>query len=135
MDMHMYFFAMLALTIAWCDRATIVLAAVVVAVHHLTLDILLPFAVFPDGADVSRVLLHAGIVVFQTAVLVWLSNLLVDSFTRIAVMSEEIAAKNAAIIELDGRRDSGQERRSGRTHPRGRGGQPRQEHVPGQYEP
>lgn len=102
MDMHMYFFAMLALTIAWCDRATIILAAVVVAVHHLTLDILLPYAVFPDGADVSRVLLHAGIVVFQMAVLVWLSNLLVDSFTRIALMSEEIAAKNAAIIELMG---------------------------------
>jgi signal transduction histidine kinase/DNA-binding response OmpR family regulator/HPt (histidine-containing phosphotransfer) domain-containing protein len=102
MDMHMYFFAMLALTIAWCDRSAIMVAATAVAIHHLLLDVLLPYAVFPDGGDLARVLLHAGIVVFQTAVLVWLSNLLVDSFTRIALMSAEIAAKNAAMIGLMG---------------------------------
>jgi signal transduction histidine kinase/DNA-binding response OmpR family regulator/HPt (histidine-containing phosphotransfer) domain-containing protein len=102
MDMHMYFFAMLALTIAWCDRTTIMVAAAVVAIHHLVLDVALPAAVFPDGGDLARVLLHAGIVIFQTAVLVWLSNVLVSSFTRIALMSEEIAAKNAVLIGVMG---------------------------------
>jgi two-component system sensor histidine kinase/response regulator len=99
MDMHMYFFAMLALTIAWCDRRAILVAATAVAIHHLLLDFLLPYAVFPGGGELSRVLLHAGIVAFQTAVLVWLSNMLVESFGRIGTMRDEIMAKNAALEE------------------------------------
>jgi signal transduction histidine kinase/CheY-like chemotaxis protein/HPt (histidine-containing phosphotransfer) domain-containing protein len=102
MDMHMYFFAMLALTIAWCDRSAIIVAAAVVAAHHLLLDVMLPYTVFYNGGALSRVALHAGIVVFQTAVLVWLSQMLVDSFDRIDRMGREIEAKNAAIIELMG---------------------------------
>jgi len=99
MDMHMYFFAMLALTIAWCDRRAILVAATAVALHHLVLDFLLPYAVFPGGSDLARVLLHAGIVAFQTAVLVWLSNMLVESFDRIGQMRDEIMAKNVALEE------------------------------------
>jgi len=99
MDMHMYFFATLALTIAWCDRGVILLAAVTVAVHHLVLDYLLPAVVFPDQGDIARVLLHAAIVAFQTAVLVWLSEMLVESFTRIGAMSAEILVKNEALEE------------------------------------
>ncbi|WCT78589.1 hybrid sensor histidine kinase/response regulator [Novosphingobium humi] len=80
MDMHMYFFALLALTIAWCDWRVVVVGAVAIAIHHIMLDFLLPLAVFADGADVSRVGLHAGIVALQTGVLVWLSRTLVESF-------------------------------------------------------
>ncbi|WP_176593714.1 hybrid sensor histidine kinase/response regulator [Sphingobium sp. EM0848] len=99
MDMHMYFFAMLALTIAWCDRRAVLIAAVTVAIHHLILDLLLPVAVFPNDGDIARVVLHAAIVAFQTTVLVWLSDMLVESFTRISAMSSEIMAKNAALEE------------------------------------
>ena len=99
MDMHMYFFAVLALTMAWCDRRPLLLAAVAVALHHLLLDALLPAAVFPGGGNFSRVLLHAIIVAFQTAVLVWLSDRLVESFGRIGSMSAEILAKNEALEE------------------------------------
>ena len=102
MDMHMYFFAMLALTIAWCDRTAILVAATAVAAHHLLLDALLPYAVFSNGGGLARVALHAGIVVFQTAVLVWLSQTLVDSFERIDQMGREIEAKNTAMIGLMG---------------------------------
>jgi two-component system sensor histidine kinase/response regulator len=100
MDMHMYFFATLALTIAWCDKRAVLVAAATVAIHHLALGILLPAAVFPStGGELPRVVLHAGIVAFQTAVLVWLSDKLVDAFTRIGVMSAEIMAKNEALEE------------------------------------
>ncbi|MFD2782893.1 hypothetical protein ACFS32_19630 [Novosphingobium pokkalii] len=78
MDMHMYFFAMLALTIAWCDRGAILMAATATALHHLVLLYALPYAVFPGEGNIARVLLHAIIVAFQTAVLVWLSDRLVD---------------------------------------------------------
>ncbi|KPH65893.1 hybrid sensor histidine kinase/response regulator [Novosphingobium sp. ST904] len=97
MDMHMYFFAMLALTIAWLDRETILVAAGAIAAHHLLLLYLLPYAVFPAAGNLERVLLHASIVAFQTAVLIWLNKMLLASFDRIGRMSEEIVAKNAAL--------------------------------------
>jgi signal transduction histidine kinase/DNA-binding response OmpR family regulator len=99
MDMHMYFFAMLALTIAWCDKRAILAAATATAAHHLLLLYLLPYAVFPGQGNLERVLLHAGIVAFQTAVLVWLSDKLVESFQRNQRMGDEILAKNAALEE------------------------------------
>ncbi|WP_206244864.1 response regulator [Novosphingobium terrae] len=99
MDMHMYFFAMLALTIAWFDRSAILVAAAATALHHLLLLYLLPYAVFPGEGDLGRVLLHAAIVAFQTAVLVWLSNMVVESFERIGRMSAEITDKNVALEE------------------------------------
>jgi signal transduction histidine kinase/CheY-like chemotaxis protein/HPt (histidine-containing phosphotransfer) domain-containing protein len=80
MDMHMYFFALVALTIAWCDWRVVLVAAATIAAHHLVLDLVLPFAVFPQHADLFRVCLHAGIVALETAVLVWLSRTLVKSF-------------------------------------------------------
>ncbi len=97
MDMHMYFFAMLALTIAWFDRRALLVAAGAVALHHLVLLYLLPAAVFPAEGNLARVLLHAVIVAFQTAVLVWLTDMVVGSFDRIGRMSGEIAAKNDAL--------------------------------------
>jgi two-component system, sensor histidine kinase and response regulator len=97
MDMHMYFFAMLALTIAWCDRRALLVAAGVTAAHHLVLLYLLPYAVFPSAGNLDRVLLHAGIVAFQTAVLIWFSDRLVESFSRINQMSVEILSKNEAL--------------------------------------
>jgi signal transduction histidine kinase len=99
MDMHMYFFAMLALTIAWCDRGAILMAATATALHHLVLLYALPYAVFPGEGNIARVLLHAIIVAFQTAVLVWLSDRLVESVQRVTAMGEEIRAKNLALEE------------------------------------
>ncbi|WEK49429.1 MAG: response regulator [Candidatus Kaistia colombiensis] len=97
MDMHMYFFATLALVIGWCDWRPVIVAAVTVAVHHLMLNIVFPYAVFPLGADLERVWLHAAIVAFQTVVLVWLSMRLVASFQRIEAMSAEIVLANETL--------------------------------------
>ncbi|HWT62277.1 MAG TPA: response regulator [Ochrobactrum sp.] len=97
MDMHMYFFAMLALTIGWCDRRATIIAAIAVALHHLTLDYLLPSLVFPTGSDIRRVMIHAVIVAFQAAVLVWFNDMLVACVNSISNMRDEIMAKNAEI--------------------------------------
>ncbi|MDH7799106.1 MULTISPECIES: hybrid sensor histidine kinase/response regulator [unclassified Beijerinckia] len=99
MDAHMYFFAMLALTIAWFDRRALLLAATAIALHHLILLFLLPYAVFPGEGNLARVLLHAAIVAFQTAVLVWVSNMVVQSFERINRMSAEILVQNKVLEE------------------------------------
>ncbi|WP_405406446.1 response regulator [Paracoccus sp. Ld10] len=99
MDMHMYFYAVLALNLAWFDRAALFTSAAAITVHHLFLFYLLPSAVFSTNGDLGRVLLHATIVAFQTAVLVWVSDKVVRSFDRIGKMSDEIVAKSAALEE------------------------------------
>ena len=43
-DMHMIYFAALAILIVFCDWRAVVAAAATVAVHHLTLSFLLPAA-------------------------------------------------------------------------------------------
>ncbi|MEI9904527.1 MAG: methyl-accepting chemotaxis protein [Asticcacaulis sp.] len=72
-DMHMYFFAALALVAGWCDWRPLVAYSGLVAVHHLILDYALPAAVFPGARDdLVRVLLHAVIIIVQTGLLIWL---------------------------------------------------------------
>ena len=93
-DMHMYFYAALALLMAWCDCSVLVLAAVTIALHHLVTDLLIPLTVFPGGADLTRVALHACIVTLETAVLIWFTNMLTSSFARIGAMSGEIRLHN-----------------------------------------
>ena len=81
-DLHMYFFAALgclALLVCW---RTLVVSAGVIAVHHLALNFALPYAVFPEGADFGRVVLHAVIVVLQTAAMVSVTHQISRSSRR-----------------------------------------------------
>ncbi|MCJ2028171.1 methyl-accepting chemotaxis protein [Methylobacterium sp. J-043] len=93
LDLHMYFFAALAVLSAYCDWRVLLTAAGATALHHLGLNLLLPAAVYPDGADLGRVVLHAVIVVLETAVLVWLSVQLASLFS---VSARSLAAADAA---------------------------------------
>jgi methyl-accepting chemotaxis protein len=90
-DMHMYYFAGLALLTAFCDWRVIVLAATATALHHLGLNFLLPMAVFPDGANFGRVVIHAVIVVIETATLIWLTHYLTTLFADNRRAIEEMA--------------------------------------------
>lgn len=69
LDYHMFYFSMLAVTMIFIDWKTVAIATVVVAVHHVSLNFLLPYAVFPDGADLSRVILHAVAVLIEASVM------------------------------------------------------------------
>lgn len=69
-DMHMVFFAFLAVLAALADWRVIVVGTVVTAVHHLALNFIAPALVFPDGADLLRVVFHAVIVLVEAAVLI-----------------------------------------------------------------
>jgi methyl-accepting chemotaxis protein len=73
-DAHMIFFAELAVTAALVDSQAVIAGALVIAVHHLALNFLLPALVFPGGADLSRVLFHAVVLVLECAALAWLVN-------------------------------------------------------------
>jgi methyl-accepting chemotaxis protein len=71
-DAHMYYFAALAMLTGFACPVTILFGAGATALHHLILNFALPAAVFPGGADLTRVVLHAVIVVLETGVLLWM---------------------------------------------------------------
>ena len=71
MDLHMYFFVGLGALIVLCDWRPLVLATAIIAVHHLTLELLRPQWVFlsADNGDLGRVLMHGAVVLLQCAFL------------------------------------------------------------------
>ncbi|WP_230461471.1 methyl-accepting chemotaxis protein [Sphingobium sp. CAP-1] len=98
MDMHMAFFAALAVLTALLDRRALLAAAGVTAVHHLILNYVHPAWVFSSTTDLSRVLLHALVVILQTAMLLWI----VDRLTQfIAAQASEKTRSDALRIEAD----------------------------------
>jgi methyl-accepting chemotaxis protein len=89
-DMHMYFFATLAICAAWVDWRAIVANASLVAVHHVLFFLILPAAIFPGESDFGRVLLHAVVLVVQAGALIAVTSALVKTFA-IAVDATESA--------------------------------------------
>ena len=69
-EMHFYYFAVLAMLSGFCGWRTLLLAAGLIAVHHLSLNFVIPAAIYPGGTDLSRVIAHALFVVVETAMLI-----------------------------------------------------------------
>ncbi|GAC1346089.1 MAG: methyl-accepting chemotaxis protein [Acetobacteraceae bacterium] len=96
-DVHMYYFASLAMLAAYCDLKVILVAAGAVALHHLGLNFLAPALVFPNGAQLVRVLLHATILVLEATALTWMTRRIVILFASTeAQLAEVLAATEAA---------------------------------------
>ncbi|MBF9036333.1 methyl-accepting chemotaxis protein [Rhodobacterales bacterium HKCCE2091] len=71
-DSHMLFFAILAIIAAFGSARALVVSAGVVAVHHLTLSVLMPSLVYPSVdliLNIERTAIHGVIVVIETGVL------------------------------------------------------------------
>ncbi len=105
-DIHMYFFALLAFNVGWVDERALLANAATVAVHHLLLNFILPYAVFPEvSSDLPRVLVHAGVLVVQTVVLCWVAVRLRQAFVvaESAKQNAEEASRSASSL-ADGQR-------------------------------
>lgn len=90
-DVHMYYFAALALLVASCDWRVIAAAAGAVAVHHIALNFLLPSLLYPGGSNLFRLGLHAVILVLEASVLIWLAATVEKMFA--AIMAEQARAE------------------------------------------
>jgi methyl-accepting chemotaxis protein len=115
-DMHMAFFAALAVVAVWCCWLSVLIAGATIAVHHLALNFVYPYAVFPDGSDFPRVVIHAVIVVVQVAALAYLTNRAVAALGEAQAAGAEALAAEAERAKLaDRQRDTllAQERRRG----------------------
>lgn len=89
LDIHMTFFAAIAMLTILADWRPVLIAAGVTAVHHLLTNFVTPSLVFPDGSDLERVVLHAAIVIAETTVLVIIAR----SFEQLVI--DQAAAQGA----------------------------------------
>jgi methyl-accepting chemotaxis protein len=81
-EMHFYYFAVLAMLSGFCEWKVLVLAATLIAAHHLSLNALLPAAVYPGGTNFLRVIVHALVVVIETAMLMGIGYAIRSAFAQ-----------------------------------------------------
>lgn len=104
-EIHFGIFALLAFLLYYRDWRPIVMAAALIAVHHVSFFLLeqngVPVKIFQPGSGFGIVLLHAGYVVFEAAVLVFMAVKLKqesaatgDSAAALSFVANEIARGN-----------------------------------------
>jgi two-component system, chemotaxis family, sensor kinase CheA len=96
-EMHFYFFALLAMLAVYANPLVIIVAAVTVALHHLTLWMYLPKSVFNYAAPIWVVAVHAAFVVLESIATCFIAR----SFFDNVIGLEKIV--QARTVELDGR--------------------------------
>ena len=102
-DLHMSYFAGLALVAVYCDPIAIFAATATVAVHHLTLNYLLPEAVYPGGSSLLRVVLHAVILLAESGGAIWMSSMVLSA---IASASKAQRGAESALIAAESATDT-----------------------------
>ncbi|MGD1924289.1 MAG: methyl-accepting chemotaxis protein [Paracoccaceae bacterium] len=93
-DMHMYFFAMMAILSLLSSIPALIAAAGVVAGHHLAFNFMLPELVYPGGSDFWRTMVHAVILIAETvglSLMVYLRHLQEDENAENARRASEFA--------------------------------------------
>ena len=81
-EMHFYYFAVLAMLSGFCEWSVLVTAAALIAVHHLGLNAVLPAAIYPGGSNFIRVVVHAVVVVVETAMLLTIGQAIRSAFAQ-----------------------------------------------------
>jgi two-component system chemotaxis sensor kinase CheA len=94
-EMHFYFFALLAMLALYGNPMVIVVAAVTVALHHLALWWLLPSSVFNYEAPIWVVLVHAVFVVLESVGTIFIAR----SFFDNVIGLEKIVRARTAEVE------------------------------------
>lgn len=107
-DMHMYFFAGLAITALFLRWQAVLAFTAVVAVHHLVLNYAMTEAVFSGEADLARVLLHAGILILEAGPLLFLTFMIESMFTRVNHSLDDAQAARKAAEDITLRSEAGQ---------------------------
>jgi methyl-accepting chemotaxis protein len=104
-EMHFYYFAVLAMLSGFCGWRVMVLAAGMIALHHLSLNSIIPAAVYPGGADYLRVAVHAIIVVVETAMLILIGRTIRLAFGEAERAKSEAEAIAAELGRVGARRE------------------------------
>jgi two-component system chemotaxis sensor kinase CheA len=95
-EMHFYFFALLAMLSVYGNPAVIYVATITVALHHLLLWLWLPRSVFNYDAGVWVVAVHAAFVVLEAIATAFIAR----SFFDNVIGLEQIVARRSKDIQL-----------------------------------
>jgi two-component system chemotaxis sensor kinase CheA len=100
-EMHFYFFALVAMLALFGNPMVIVVAAVTVALHHLALWLYLPASVFNYEAPVWVVAVHAAFVVLESVAAVFIARSFFDNVIGLEKIvdarTQELDARNKAM--------------------------------------
>ena len=104
-ELHFGIFVLLAFLLVYRDWMPIVTAAAVIAVHHLSFNFLQAAGygvyLFSENSGLGLVILHAAYVVFESAILIYLSV----HFRKEAIAGEELVEIGKHMAIVDGRID------------------------------
>ena len=95
-EMHFYFFALLAMLAVFGNPTVIVAAAATVTVHHIALWLLLPSSVFNYAAPMWVVGVHAAFVVLESVAACFIAR----SFFDNVIGLERIVQRRTAALDL-----------------------------------
>ena len=99
-EMHFYFFVLIALLAVFANPIAVITAAVTVALHHLIVFLAMPSSVFNYDASIWAVAVHALFVVLESVAACFVAR----SFFDNVIGLERIVARRTQ--ELDGRNRS-----------------------------
>ena len=104
-DLHMAYFAGLALLAGLVDWRAILAGAATVAVHHLTLNFAAPELVFGVAeGNLGRVLLHAAVLVVEATTLIMITRELETAAAAATAALRDAEAARAAEVTANERR-------------------------------
>lgn len=93
-EMHFYFFALLAMLAVFANPMVVLVAAGTVTVHHVALWYYLPSSVFNYDAPFWVVLVHAAFVVLESAATVYIAR---SFFDNVIGLERIVQARTAAL--------------------------------------
>jgi two-component system chemotaxis sensor kinase CheA len=92
-EMHFYFFALIAMLAVFGNPLAVLVAAVTVALHHLILWIVLPASVFNYAAPVWVVAVHAAFVVLESVATCFIARSFFDNVIGLEKIVQERTAE------------------------------------------
>jgi two-component system chemotaxis sensor kinase CheA len=95
-EMHFYFFVLIALLAVFANPMVIITAAITVAAHHFLVWLLLPTSVFNYQASFWTVAVHAAFVVLESVAAVFVAR---GFFDNVIGLEKIVAARTAALDE------------------------------------
>ena len=103
LEMHFYFFAVLAMLAGFCDAGVLVTACLTIAAHHLLMNWMLPSLLYPGGTDSRRVLLHAWFVLAETGMLMVIGTAIRSAFARAQIFEDrsQTALRDLELVRAD----------------------------------
>lgn len=104
-EMHFYYFVVLAMLSGLCDWRVLALNAAVIAAHHFVLNWLFPAAIYPGGGDLMRVVTHGAFVVVEAGALTMISFTIRDAFAQSASALTEASEAKLALERIASKRE------------------------------